>query len=144
MPGNSAQPSAQGGKFLAYADAGHGYAVNWSPDGKRIAFVVRENPQDEKANQSSDALISNVYVFDIETGKLNQITKFSEGRVETPFWSPDGNILVFNVVLNGRMNVSIAEVDSVGDGSSDPNSVKIKFIETEPACCPACERRWRR
>jgi dipeptidyl aminopeptidase/acylaminoacyl peptidase len=116
---------------LADADAGHGYAANWSPDGKRIAFVVRENPQDEKANQSSEALISNIYVVDIETGKLNPITKFTEGRVETPFWSADGNTLAFNVVLNGRMNVSIANM----------LSGEIKPLETEAACCPAWMRK---
>lgn len=116
---------------LADADAGHGYSANWSPDGKRIAFVVRENPQDEKANQTSDALISNIYVVDLDNGKLNKITKFTEGRVETPFWSSKGNILVFNVVLNGRMNVSIA----------DTASGAIKPLETESACCPAWMRK---
>ncbi len=116
---------------LADADAGHGYAANWSPDGKRIAFVVRENPQDEKANQASDALISNIYVVDLDNGKLNQITKFTEGRVETPFWSPDGNTLAFNEVLNGRMNVSIASV----------LSGEIKALETGSACCPAWMRK---
>jgi Tol biopolymer transport system component len=116
---------------LADADAGHGYSANWSPDGKRIAFVVRENPQDEKANQTSDALISNIYIFDIETENLNQITKLIDGRVETPFWSPDGNTLAFNEVLNGRMNVSIA----------DTASGAIKPLETESACCPAWMRK---
>ena len=116
---------------LADADSGHGYEANWSPDGKRIAFVVRENPQDEKANQSSDALISNIYVVDIKTGKLHQVTKFTEGRVETPFWSPDGNTLAFNEVLNGRMNVSIANM----------LSGEVKPLETESACCPAWMRK---
>lgn len=116
---------------LADADSGHGYAANWSPDGKRIAFVARENPQDEKANQSSDALISNIYVVDIETRKTNQITKFTEGRTETPFWSPDGNTLAFNVVINGRMNVSIASV----------LSGEIKPLETGSTCCPAWMRK---
>ena len=135
---NSAQSSAQGGKFLAYVDAGHGYAANWSPDGKRIAFVVRENPQDDNANQASDALISNIYIVDVASGKLNQITNLTEGRVETPFWSPDGNTLAFNVVVNGRMNVSIASVDSVGAGFSSP---EIKLIETGSTCCPAWMRK---
>jgi len=116
---------------LADADSGHGYAANWSPDGKQIAFVVRENPQDENANQNSDALISNIYIVDVEKGTLNPVTNFTEGRVETPLWSPDGNTLAFMVVLNGRMNVSIA----------DMFSGEIKLIEAESACCAAWMRK---
>jgi Tol biopolymer transport system component len=116
---------------LADADSGHGFAANWSPNGKQIAFVVRENPQDENANQNSGALISNIYVVDVESGKLNQITKFSEGRAETPLWSPDGNTLAFNVVINGRMNVSIANM----------LSGEIRPLETGSTCCFAWMRK---
>jgi dipeptidyl aminopeptidase/acylaminoacyl peptidase len=122
---------------LADADAGHGYAANWSPDGKRIAFVARENPQDENADQVSDALISNIYIIDVETDVLTQVTNIAEGYVETPFWSPDGNTLAFNVVMNGRMNVSIADVASG----------EIRSLETGIApvggstCCPAWIRK---
>jgi len=116
---------------LADVDTGHGYSASWSLDGKRIAFVVRENPQDENANQSSEALISNIYSVDIESGKLNQVTSFTEGRVETPFWSSGGNTLAFNVVINGRMNVSIVDV-ATGE---------IKPFETGPTCCPAWMRK---
>ena len=123
---------------LADVDAGHGYAANWSPDGKRIAFVMRENIEDENANQSGDALISNIYVVDAESGKANQVTSFDSGRVETPLWSPDGNTLAFNVVVNGRMNVSIADVGPVGVGSSNP---EIKLLETESTCCPVWMRK---
>ena len=124
---------------LSDVDAGHGYAANWSLDGKQIAFVMRENPEDKNANQNSDALISNIYIIDVESGVSKQITNFTSGRVETPQWSPDGNTLAFNVVINGRMNVSIAEVNSVGVGSSDP--VEIRYIEAESACCPAWMRK---
>lgn len=124
---------------LADADAGHGYAANWSPDGRRIAFVVRENPEDERADQSSDALISNVYVANVESGALYQITKFAEGRVETPFWSPDGNTLAFSAVVDGRMNVYLADILRAGAGSSV--SVEMTPIETESACCPAWMRK---
>jgi len=116
---------------LADTDAGHGYAANCSPDGERIAFVVRENPQDENANQSSDALISNIYLIEVETGKLHQITNFTEGRTETPFWSPLGNTLAFNVVINGRMTMSIVDV-ATGE---------MKPLETQSACCPAWIRK---
>ncbi|HAV77287.1 MAG TPA: hypothetical protein DCX53_08025 [Anaerolineae bacterium] len=128
---DTASSSVQGGKFLAYADAGHGYAANWSPDGKQLAFVVRENPENERANQSSDDLISNIYVVDVTSGELTQVTFFDDGHVETPYWSLTGNILAFNVVINGRMQVHIA----------DMASGEIKPLETGPTCCPAWMRK---
>lgn len=130
---------------LADADAGHGYAANWSPDGKRIAFVARENPKDERADQSSESLISNIYIVDVENGTLTQLTHLTEGQAETPFWSPDGNTLAFNVVINGRIEVRIADVGRVGSSeSSDPYrdpTGEIRSLITEPACCPAWMRK---
>ena len=116
---------------LADADAGHGYAANWSPDGKRIAFVVRENPEDEEANQSSDSLISNIYIVEVESGKLTQITHLQKGHAETPSWSPDGNTLAFNMVVDGRMEVRIADI-ATGE---------IRSLITESTCCPAWMRK---
>jgi Tol biopolymer transport system component len=116
---------------VADADAGHGYAANWSPDGKRIAFVSRENPEEKDADQSSGALISNIYVVEVESGKLEQITSFDNARVETPFWSPDGNTLAFNRVLNGRMQVQVADI----------RTGEINSFFTESTCCPAWLRK---
>jgi Tol biopolymer transport system component len=120
-----------GGRKLADADAGHGYAANWSPDGKQIAFVRRENPDDERADQVSEALISNIYVVDVQGGGLTQTTHLEEGRAETPFWSPDGNTLGFNVVINDRMEVRIAEM----------TTGELQSVMTDPACCPAWMRK---
>lgn len=116
---------------LGDADAGHGYAANWSPDGKRIAFVKRENPEEESADQSADSLISNIYVVDIESGKLRQLTHYTNGRAETPHWSPEGNTLSFNAVIDGRMNVFTADI-ATGQSRS---------LITEASCCPAWIRK---
>jgi len=116
---------------LADVDTGHGYAANWSPDGMKIAFVVRENPEDENADRSSEALISNIHILDVEGGVMTQLTNLTEGHAETPYWSPSGNILTFNVVLNGRMTVHIADIDSG----------EILPLETEANCCPAWMRK---
>ena len=124
---------------LADADAGHGYAANWSSDGKKIAFVVRENPDNERADQSSDALVSNVYVVEVKSGTLTQVTNIDDGRVETPLWSPDGNTLAFNVVINDRMEVRIADVGRYAS-SRDPTG-EIRSLITESTCCPAWMRK---
>ncbi len=123
--------SGENARKLADADAGHGYAANWSPDGTKIAYVVRENPEDEAANQSSEALVSNIYLVEVASGGITRLTSFEEGYAETPHWSPDGNTLAFNVVINGRMNVFIADV----------NSGEVKPLATGPACCPAWMRK---
>ena len=128
---NKTPSSMEEGRFLAYADAGHGYAANWSPDGMKIAFVVRENPDDENADRSSDALIGNIYVVDVSSNVTSQVTNFTEGHAETPHWSPQGNILTFNVVLNGRMQVHIADIDSG----------EVMPLETGSTCCPAWMRK---
>lgn len=128
---NKTPSTALTGRLLADADAGHGYAANWSPDGTKIAFVVRENPEDANADQSSDALISNVYTVDVANGTLNQVTHYDNARVETPFWSPDGNTLAFTVVLNGRMDVQV----------EDMAAGEIRSLIMEPACCPAWMRK---
>jgi Tol biopolymer transport system component len=130
---------------LADADAGHGYAANWSPDGTKIAFVVRENPEDERANQSSDSLISNIYVLEVESGELTQFTHLEKGHAETPFWSHDGNTLAFNEVVDGRIEVRIADLGRIGssegtDSYRDPVG-EIRSLITESACCPAWMRK---
>ena len=124
-------------KFLADVDAGHGYAANWSPDGTKIAFVVRENPDDETADRSSESLISNIYVVDVASGAISQVTNFTEGRAETPHWSPSGNILAFTVVLNGRMQVHIVDIDS---GEILPLETDIAPVGGS-TCCPAWMRK---
>jgi Tol biopolymer transport system component len=132
IPSTLAQ-GADGSKAhkLAQADSGHGYAANWSPDGKRIAFVVRENPEDPRADQSSESLISNIYIVDVASGALTQVTYLEYGRVETPVWSPDGNTLAFNIVINDRMEVRIVDL----------MTGQIRSLSTESTCCPAWIRK---
>ena len=138
-------PDGSNPRKLADADAGHGYAANWSPDGTRIAFVVRANLEDENANLSSEALISNIFIVNVETGALKRITKIINGRAETPFWSPDGNTLAFTVVINGRMEVQIAEIagraGSNESGEPYRDAGETRFLITESSCCPAWMRK---
>ncbi len=110
---------------LADADAGHGYAANWSPDGKQLAFVVRENAEDANANQAADALISNIYTVNVSSGEVSQVTQFSDGRAETPHWSPDGKRVFFLRVADGKMELEVADL----------LTAEVRPLMTEPACC---------
>ena len=76
-------------------------------------------------------MISNIYVVEVETGMLTQVTNFDDGHAETPLWSPGGNTLAFNVVINGRMEVRIADI-ATGE---------IRPPITESTCCPAWMRK---
>ena len=97
---------------LASADAGHGYAPAWSPDGTQIVFVVRENASDRRVEQSAGALISNLYQVEVQSGNLVPVTRFTDAIVETPLWSPDGSAVAFNIIRNGKIQASVHEMDS--------------------------------
>jgi riboflavin synthase len=78
-----------------------------------------------------DELISNIYIVEVETGNLIKLTDYENAHVETPFWSPGGNTLAFNAVVDGRMSVFIADI----------SSGEIKPLETGSACCPVWMRK---
>lgn len=119
---------------LAPADAGHGYAPAWSPDSTRIAYVGRENPDDPRADQVAEALISNIYIVDVANGDISPITHFEGSLVESPIWSADGHFLAFVVVhtLNDTITVWIADISS-GQVTS--------IASPGPLCCPAWMRK---
>lgn len=81
--------------LLAPADAGHGYAPVWHPDGQTITYIHRENPTDRRADQLARALHSNLYQVNITTGIITPLTTFNESLVYDPTWAPDGSQLAF-------------------------------------------------
>lgn len=54
----------------------------WSPDGKRIAFVLRYENE------------SGIYIFDLENDELTSLPGGHRWDFE-PYWSPDGNKIYF-------------------------------------------------
>lgn len=58
--------------------------VNWSPDGKKIVFVRRENNLPE-----------NAWALNILDNSLSQITEI-EGVKRSPVWSPNGKSIIYN------------------------------------------------
>lgn len=97
-------------RYLADADGGHGYAISWSPDSRRIAYVLRTNVGDRAANFSAQSLQSAIAVVDTNTGHSWVVASQAQtGRQisNNPLWTAGGTQLTFtsynpfNLVLGG-------------------------------------------
>jgi len=95
---------------LADTDGGHGFAPTWSPDGHRLAYVVRTNLGDHRADLSMQALQSAIAVVDVPTGKSSVVASYTQTSMQinaNPQWSSDGASITFtafnpiNRVLGG-------------------------------------------
>lgn len=96
---------AQGGGPVRRLTTGLGGDVrspSWSPDGKKIAFSV------------GDRAASDLYVLDLPTGAVRQLTK-NAGRNATPAWSPRGTYLAF---ASDRDGGSFGIYTMLADGSN--------------------------
>ncbi|HEY8840619.1 MAG TPA: prolyl oligopeptidase family serine peptidase [Candidatus Dormibacteraeota bacterium] len=79
------------------------HSPEWSPDGRRIAFVSRRGAADQ------------VFVLDVATGaEALQMTSLPEGA-SSPTWSPDGK----NVAFIGMV---LSDPDSIVDDPRPPES----------------------
>ena len=70
----------------------------WSPDSQSIAFVLGEEPQSGK---QTNELSLNLYIVDVSTGEVRQLTHFQNTQVLEPTFSPDGSMLAFVTTVGG-------------------------------------------
>lgn len=96
----------------APADAGRGYSPVWSPDAKQVAFVGRENPDDTQANEYNDALISNIFLADPQTGTARHLTNYQNVMTDGIVWSPNGQQLAFRKTENGLSDIWVIDIAS--------------------------------
>lgn len=111
---------------LAAADAGHGFAPVWSPDGNFLAYVERLNADDPRVGYEAGALRSAVRVLELATGATFRVTPWEEAQAMTPAWSPDGSRLACPVMRDGKMSVWVYDL----------HSGELRPAGEAPACCP--------
>jgi Tol biopolymer transport system component len=75
-----------------------------SPDGKKLAIVVKE-------------LQSHVYIYDIDTGLGNRLSL--EGNNESPVWTPDGKRVTFSRRMEGEENCYLLNQPADGSGKAE-------------------------
>jgi dipeptidyl aminopeptidase/acylaminoacyl peptidase len=71
-----------------YYDEGE---ISWSPDGRFIAYTSK------RLNGKADAVSTNsdIYLYNIETGKEINITEGNKGYDRYPVFSPDGSMIAY-------------------------------------------------
>ncbi|MGQ0722365.1 MAG: DPP IV N-terminal domain-containing protein, partial [Candidatus Eiseniibacteriota bacterium] len=82
----------------------------WSPDGKRIAFVTDSGPDTDLENLVFGE--PRIAVLEVETGEIT-VLPYQEGKNITPQWGPDGNHLAF---VSDRDGISNLYVQDLRDG----------------------------
>jgi Tol biopolymer transport system component len=85
-------------RFLNY-----GFDPAWSPDGRALAFYM----------DSANTLNSDIYVLDLETGSVRNVTGHPANDWE-PVWSPDGLTLAFVSSRDGNAEIYTLDVAALG------------------------------
>jgi dipeptidyl aminopeptidase/acylaminoacyl peptidase len=84
----------------------------WSPDGRRIAFVSNRTGKEYEGNRNTD-----VWVIRADGTSLTKISDHEEAD-NAPRWSPDGSTIAFTGELHDRDHPKIWLAPSVGQKAS--------------------------
>jgi dipeptidyl aminopeptidase/acylaminoacyl peptidase len=92
--------NSQGGqqRWLAAVDGGHGFMPAWSPDGSKIAVVVRTNVDDHSADIQEQALRCAIGVVDVLNGRHWLVANAEQTGVQmniNPVWMADSESITF-------------------------------------------------
>lgn len=143
-PANAAKDIMQNEPF------GGNYGISWSPDSKFIAYSCKKLTGAEAARSTN----SDVYVYDLESGTTENITKGMLGYDNYPKFSPNGQYISFcsqlragfesdriRLMLYDTRSRAITEVTKGFDQwvteyiwSNDSRSNSIYFVATYQGC----------
>ncbi|MGH9388779.1 MAG: protein kinase domain-containing protein, partial [Vicinamibacteria bacterium] len=92
---------------------------HFSPDGNRLAVQLYEPGRTN----------ADVWVYDLKRGVPTRLT-FDESEESAPFWSPDGERVVFSSDASGSTNVYWKRADGSGDAERITESEKTQFASS--------------
>ena len=93
----------------------------WSPDGKRLAYVVRDTPQDKaerdkRKKDKFDAIVvdsgfiySHLWTINLDTKEKKRVTEGSF-TVADPQWSPDGQWVAYSMSKGGSQESAFTDI----------------------------------
>jgi dipeptidyl aminopeptidase/acylaminoacyl peptidase len=134
------EAKAGGWKPEAMLAVKHVGGVQVSPDGRRVAYVVRRAVMDDQKSE----FLAQIHVADADGGRAFPLTQ-DETSSEAPQWSPDGAHIAFLTRRSGKPQVWIIRVDG-GEARQltdtkggvvgfrwSPDGTRIAYIATDPA-----------
>jgi Tol biopolymer transport system component len=109
-----------------------GTSFSWSPDSKKIAFVIQSSTSDSSASASDED--SDIYIRRTDGSDLTRLTNTPDIDESTPDWSPDGTKIVFtSTSLTGNNDIYVMN----SDGSGRTNLTNTKRSEDHVTWSPA-------
>jgi dipeptidyl aminopeptidase/acylaminoacyl peptidase len=115
-------------------------AVQVSPDGRRVTYVVREAILEDQKSE----FLAQIHVANADGSRSYRLTQ-GETSSEAPQWSPDGEHIAFLTRRSGKVQVWIIWVDGgearqLTDAKGDvvgfrwsPDGRRIAYVATDPA-----------
>jgi Tol biopolymer transport system component len=95
--------NSQGGQahYLTQTDGGHGYALSWSPDSRKVAYIARTNVGDAHADVLAQSLQCTIGIADVQSSQswLAVSNQQTGTRMNiTPVWTPDSASITFTAL----------------------------------------------
>ena len=110
------------------------HSIDWSPDGKDLAFVSNREPNEDQFFNYD------LFTLHLADGSIHRLTS-TENAEYRPRWSPDGQTLVYEATKRGLTDLETTMEDThvwlIGrDGKNRRELVKLDNRQGEPMWTP--------